>query len=69
MTSMEITINGETQRMEGPCTLGDLLISLGIPGRSVAVEQNLSIVRREDYETTLIRDGDVIEIIRFVGGG
>ncbi len=69
MKFMEITVNGETRQVEGPLTVEGLLQSLGITAGSVAVEQNLAIVNREAYSQTPVQAGDVIEIIRFVGGG
>ncbi len=66
---MEITVNGETRQVEGPLSVEELLHSLGITPGAVAVEQNLAIVHREAYGATPVEAGDVIEIIRFVGGG
>jgi thiamine biosynthesis protein ThiS len=50
-------------------TIENLLGQLEIDLRLVAVEQNLEIVPKVDYSTRLIRDGDSIEIVQFVGGG
>ena len=49
--------------------LEELLTSLGIDPRRVAVERNLTVVRRADYGTTTIDEGDELEIVNFVGGG
>jgi thiamine biosynthesis protein ThiS len=64
-----ITLNGEAYQIGGPLTVSALLERLGIDSRRVAVEHNLLVVRRASYGTTLIRDGDQIEIVNFVGGG
>lgn len=65
---MNIKINGEL-RQTGKGTVSGLLEELNIqPGR-VAVEVNLKIIRKSDYETHPINEGDVIEIVNFVGGG
>ena len=50
-------------------TVENLLAQLEIDLRLVAVEQNLEIVPKAEYSTRLIREGDSIEIVQFVGGG
>ncbi|MGV8073451.1 MAG: sulfur carrier protein ThiS [Syntrophobacteraceae bacterium] len=66
---MEITVNGEKKHLAEPMTVSDLLGSLGINPKSVAVECNLRIVSRAEIESEIVKDGDVLEIIRLVGGG
>lgn len=63
---MKLKVNG--QEMEtGKATVAGLIEELGVsPG---AVEVNLSIVRKCDYGTHVLRDGDRVEIVNFVGGG
>lgn len=66
---MRLKINGEIKEDIRALTLRELLEELGItPGR-VAVEVNLQVIKKADYEGFSIRDGDVIEIVNFVGGG
>ncbi|HOP41648.1 MAG TPA: sulfur carrier protein ThiS [Geobacteraceae bacterium] len=65
---MVIQINGEKKEI-GPLTVVGLLESLEIDPRRVAVELNLEILPKTDYETTTLQDGDRIEIVHFVGGG
>jgi sulfur carrier protein len=65
---MKIKINGEELRTDRR-VLSELLEELNIqPGR-VAVEVNLKIIRKADYDTHPIVEGDNIEIVNFVGGG
>ncbi len=65
---MEITVNGERKTVGSASILG-LLRELDIdPGR-VAVELNMEILPKSNYETTGLNDGDRIEIVHFVGGG
>jgi thiamine biosynthesis protein ThiS len=64
-----ITLNGEPYKLPGPLTVSELLARLEIDPRRVAVEHNLTVVRRAAYDTTTIREGDQIEIVNFVGGG
>ena len=64
-----ITLNGEPFEIDEPLTVTDLLTRLAIDPRRVAVEHNLSIIKRHQYATAMIGEGDTIEIVNFVGGG
>jgi sulfur carrier protein len=64
-----IMLNGERFDVAGPLTLAALLAKLGIDSRRVAVEHNLVVVHRGDYENLTVKEGDEIEIVNFVGGG
>jgi thiamine biosynthesis protein ThiS len=64
-----ITLNGERHELDAPVTVAALLAHLGIDSRRVAVEHNLVIVKRAAFEEVVIRDGDVVEVVNFVGGG
>lgn len=66
---MEIRLNGETRRYEGPMTIRGLLASLGLSSGGVVVEVNRRICPRERWAEDAIREGDAIEVIRLVGGG
>ncbi|HUP39432.1 MAG TPA: sulfur carrier protein ThiS, partial [Vicinamibacterales bacterium] len=66
---MTITLNGEPHEIAAPLTLTALLAQLNIDPRRVAVEHNLTVVKRANYESTQIQHGDEIEIVNFVGGG
>ena len=66
---MRITLNGEPHDLPETVSIGALLVSLGIDGRRVAVERNLTVVRRAEYATEMVADGDEVEIVNFVGGG
>jgi thiamine biosynthesis protein ThiS len=66
---MKISLNGEPHELAGPLTLTALLVQLNIDPRRVAVEHNLTVVKRANYDSTQVRDGDEIEIVNFVGGG
>ncbi len=64
-----ITVNGELRQVQSGATVADLLRELGIGERRVAVECNREIVKKERYGQAGLGDGDVLEIIEFVGGG
>jgi sulfur carrier protein len=66
---MTIQVNGEPLDVAGPLTISALLSKLEIDGRLVAVEHNLTIIKRAAYDTVMINEGDEVEIVRFVGGG
>ncbi len=50
-------------------TVAELLSELGITSGMVAVEVDLNIVKKKDYAVYALKEGDVIEIVNFVGGG
>ena len=66
---MFITINCERKEFTGVNTVSELLLKLGIDSRKIAVERNLYLIKRTEYDATKINDGDEIEIVNFVGGG
>lgn len=66
---MTIRLNGDPYSLPGPLTIAALLERLGIDGRRVAVERNLIVIKRVLYDTTMIGEGDEVEIVNFVGGG
>ncbi|MGZ9083806.1 MAG: sulfur carrier protein ThiS, partial [Rhodoplanes sp.] len=66
---MHVTVNGETKAFSQPLTVAQLLVGCGLDSRKVAVECNLEIVPRSGYEAEMVRDGDRIEIVHFIGGG
>ena len=65
---MRIEVNGEHREME-PGTILDLVETLGLNPKKVAVERNLEIVPRSLHGETALSDGDRIEIVQLVGGG
>ena len=67
--AIHITLNGERRRLERPMTVAELLEVLELRTGRVAVEKNRLIVKRAEHPSTSIEDGDVIEVIHFVGGG
>jgi thiamine biosynthesis protein ThiS len=64
-----ITLNGEAHELPGPLTVTELLERLQIDVRRVAVELNLNVVKRALFDGTMVREGDQVEIVNFVGGG
>jgi thiamine biosynthesis protein ThiS len=66
---MEIWVNGVRKEFSDRLTVSGLLEQLAIQGEQVAVELNLAVLERADFAKTVLKDGDKLEIIRFVGGG
>jgi thiamine biosynthesis protein ThiS len=66
---LTITLNGDPFDLSGPLTVTELLTSLGIDARRVAVEHNLVVLKRAAFDATLLSEGDSVEIVNFVGGG
>ncbi|MDP2278898.1 MAG: sulfur carrier protein ThiS [Nitrospirota bacterium] len=66
---MRLIINGEDLEVSKAETLQELLGELHIKPERVAVEVNLSIIKKSDYGSCRLKDGDSIEIVNFVGGG
>ena len=66
---MTIRLNGEPYDIVGPVSISALLAELNIDPRIVAVEHNVAVVKRQQYDDTMVGEGDEVEIVRFVGGG
>jgi sulfur carrier protein len=64
-----ITLNGERFELEQPVSVTDLLMRLEIDPRRVAIEHNLTILRRHTFPEVIVKEGDTVEIVNFVGGG
>ncbi|QEY57909.1 sulfur carrier protein ThiS [Pseudomonas sp. C27(2019)] len=66
---MHIQLNGETYPLSESLSVAGLIEHLQLAGRRVAVELNFEIVPRSLYESTQLKDGDVIEVVHAIGGG
>jgi sulfur carrier protein len=66
---MTLHINGELRDFPNGLTVAALVTQLGMKPDRVAVELNLEIVPRTQWEATILRDGDKLEVVHFVGGG
>ena len=69
MNTVLITLNGERFELEQPLSVAALLDRLEIDPRRVAVEHNLTIIKRHTFPEVVVGDGDTVEIVNFVGGG
>ncbi|HXG90968.1 MAG TPA: sulfur carrier protein ThiS [Blastocatellia bacterium] len=66
---MKIIVNGEEKQVEEGASLIDLVSALDLKPERVAVEVNRRIIRRADWASTTLAEGDKVEIVHFVGGG
>ena len=66
---IELTVNGKPRSIDHAMSVLEFLEQLGINPQIVAVEHNGDIIRRERYGETELGQGDVLEIVRMVGGG
>jgi sulfur carrier protein len=64
-----VQINGKEVQLDEPTPILAYLERLGVSPRAVAVEHNGVIIERDAYGTTTLSAGDVVEIVRMVGGG
>lgn len=67
--TIEVVVNGVAKTVPEGFSLDRMLVWLEIDPARVAVERNLSIVRKADWGATEITPGDRLEIVWFVGGG
>ncbi len=67
--TLAVTVNGEPRRARPGISLAELLGDLGLDARSVVVEHNRRIVRRDALASTPLGEGDALELVHFVGGG
>ncbi len=67
--SFHITLNGKPHAVEQRMDILWLLETLKVPPASVVVERNRNILQRDMFDRVILKDGDELELIRFVGGG
>ena len=67
--SVGIKVNGEHRRVPAGLSVAQVLVEIGLDPAKVAVERNLEIVARSSLGEVRVADGDVYEIVHFVGGG
>lgn len=65
----EIILNGKKILVERISTIGELLREYNIDPSHVVVEVNRNIIKKEEFDNFKINENDIIEILRFVGGG
>lgn len=66
---MDVVVNGTMRSVESAATLADLVASLGLGGKRIAIERNGAIVPKSRYADTPVQPDDRLEIVAAVGGG
>jgi thiamine biosynthesis protein ThiS len=66
---LTIVLNGSEASTDEGCAITQLVRSLGLKPDRLAVELNSRIIRRADWDSTILAEGDHVEIVHFVGGG
>ena len=66
---MNITVNGENRTLQEGTSLAQLVASLGLKDKRIAVEVNRDIVPRSEYGNFILSDNDTVEIVNAIGGG
>ena len=69
INAVQIQVNGERRACRSGSTVGDLLRDLEVKTERVAVELNLEILDRKEFELRDLKEGDRVEILSFIGGG
>jgi thiamine biosynthesis protein ThiS len=64
-----IEVNGEPRNVLAPLTIGELIRHLALAPERLAIELNHMVVRRADWQRIVLKEGDRVEIVHFVGGG
>ena len=62
-------VNGERFEFREGMTVSNLIAEMGFSEAMVAVELNLDILHRDSFSSTVLKENDCIEVVRFVGGG
>jgi len=66
---MKVMVNGEKFSCQEGISLKELVEQRGHDVRQIAVERNEKIISKELYGSTILKEGDVVEIVTFMGGG
>ncbi len=66
---ISLTVNGQVTQSADTQSVRDLVASLGLCQKPVAVEINQELIPRDQHAQILLQDGDVVEIVTLVGGG
>jgi len=66
---ISVSINGATKTFDNPISVADLITSMQLTGKRIAIECNNEIVPRSQFAQQLLADGDKLEVVVAVGGG
>jgi sulfur carrier protein len=66
---LRIQVNGQAREVEENLRLPQLITTLDLKPEQIAIELNQKVIRRAEWQKTILRNDDKIEIVHFVGGG
>ena len=66
---MKIIVNGEEKDVQDSITVDKLLSQLGIKDKTMAAAIDMQVIKKDDWETREIKEGEKVEFLHFVGGG
>ncbi|SHO80425.1 hypothetical protein MNB_SV-15-780 [hydrothermal vent metagenome] len=66
---MKLKVNGEIQDIKDNITINELISTLGIEVKVMAGAVNMKIIKKDDWDSYILKDGDKVEFLDFVGGG
>ena len=66
---MQIRVNGEIKEYQESLTLDELINDLGIRDKVMASAVNMEIVKKDNWNSYILKDDDIVELLDFVGGG
>jgi len=69
MAKIKIIINGHEKEIDKNTTIKDLLSSLGVLDKTMAVAVNMNIIKKNEWDKYILKENDKIEALNFVGGG
>jgi len=69
MAKINITINGNKIEIKENSSISDFVKERKVTGNMFAIEKNLEIINKDRYDTEIIKEGDILEIVGFFGGG
>jgi thiamine biosynthesis protein ThiS len=69
LMTIKIILNGSEKIVRNGSAVSDLIDELNLDTKKIAVEKDLEIVGQGEFSTTILADGNKIEIVQFIGGG
>jgi len=66
---VEVVINGDNTTFDSPTSLVQYISSLDIDTKLIAIAYNQTVLRKEEWSSVTLDDGDRIEVVQAVGGG
>ncbi|HVF92229.1 MAG TPA: sulfur carrier protein ThiS [Blastocatellia bacterium] len=66
---MTVVLNGDDTQVREGTVVADLIGLLGLKPERLAIEVNRRVIRRAEWASTALAEGDKVEVVHFVGGG